>query len=798
MALWMTVEQEWFGLAALLLVFSCAFWHGCKCGAWGRGKDKGRLAAFFVVSWIGAVAGCGRVEYEEWRYSREQDILREYTECSVQVAGRIVEIQETDYGMRLVLQDCELGVDDENVGENGQRNGADQREQIKQHVNKLYCYINGEPDQEGELELGVWIFVNGNCELPEPDRNPGGFDYRLYCFSKGICGTVNAESVLALEVNGSKERSETGEMAHGMQIIYWRFREHLRQFGILLESKLDLIAEPEDAGILKAVLLGVKSDMSDEVYELYRLNGISHVLAISGLHVSVVGKGLWNLLRKLGCGYAGAGIAVFVLLLLYGTMIGFGPSVVRAIFMMGVSFLASVYGRTYDLPSAMCVPAIVLLLYQPYILTQAGFQLSFLAVGAMFFPGNYLAKRLELKGFTSGLFTSVALQAVTLPVVLWHSFETPLYGILLNLLVVPLMTYVLVSGILAVAGSFVWSGLGTICVGGAHYILWLYKSLCVQMLNVPGANLVLGRPEWMEMVFYYGCLLIGAWLAGRKTRARWLVLWIVGILVLIPRPQYGLFVTFLDVGQGDGIYMEAGTKNMLVDCGSSQKRNLGEDVLVPYLKSRGVDRIDTVVVSHGDSDHVSGIRYLLEGEMEIGRLILPRLKDEDEACMQLAELADARGIPVLLCDAGDSLQGLLGEDIMINCLNPDETQHGDRNENSLVLELQYGQFRMMLTGDAGVEAEKEVMEKYHLEPVTVLKAGHHGSNTSSGEAFLEALDPMYVILSYGEGNTYGHPAPNVVERCEKVGAEIYETAKSGAITVWTDGERMKIEEWMRP
>ncbi len=779
MALWMTVEQECFGLAALLFAFSCVFWRG-NFRAGGRGRGKSRRLAFFVI-WMGLLAGMVRMEYEEWRIKTEQNLIEQALGSDATICGRVVEICDVDYGVRLKLGTVRLIRDERLYGK------CDSEEEIWQDqpadLRGAYVYL----DSTDGLALGMELTCKGRWELPEPDRNPGGFDYRSYCLSKGVSGIFYAD-----EWNEGQ-----------MEELYWWFRERLRQVGLIAERQLEEIADPEDMGILKAVLLGQKSDMDDEIYRLYRQNGLSHLLAISGLHVSVVGMGIWKCLRKFGMGYVQSGLIAFAVLLCYGSVTGFGPSVVRAVFMMGISFLAGIFGRTYDLPSAMCIPALGLLLRRPYLLTQVSFQLSFLAVGAMFFPGRYLADVWAFRGLRQKIWISLSLQLMTLPVVLTHSFEIPVFGIVLNLVAVPLMAYVLISGILGVVGGFLLDGLGRCLLGGAHYILLLYRCLCLWVQEIPGANWILGCPEPWEIILYYILILVGIWMAVWKGK-RWMLLWGLGIILLLPRPRPGLSVTFLDVGQGDGIFLEASGKTMLVDCGSSQEKHVGEEVLIPFLKSRGIGKLDTIVVSHGDLDHMSGIRDLLEDPdcgIAVGGLILPETSETDKgdrACQELAQLARIKGINVEYCGAGDLLTDVLGEKIEVLCLHPDEKGERimDRNENSQVFYLTYRKFSMLLTGDIGEDTEYEIMERYLLAPVTVLKAAHHGSATSTGKAFLEAVCPAYVILSYGEGNAYGHPSPQVVERCGEAGAEIYETARSGALQLWTDGRKLRLEGWL--
>jgi len=788
MALWMTVGEVGIGLAALLLVFSCAF----LCDGFrtrSRGKDGGRRPALFriiIMIWLGMSVGAIRTEFEEWMVDAERETLVELSDRELWMTGQVTEIREMDYGVRLLICDCELYLDPLDETESKEKEG---------NVRKMYAYT----DSAENLCLGRKIAVWGTCELPEADRNPGGFDYRLYCLSKGIGGIFRVSDLISVQ-----EFSDGRVSVSRCGTCYWAFQEMIRRINRMFERKLEEIAEPEDLGILKAILLGNKTDVEEELYELYRRNGIAHVLAISGLHVSVIGMGIWKGLRRLGVGYLEAGSIAFAILFAYGIMTGFGPSVVRAVFMMGVSFAADVLGRTYDLPSAMCVPAMGLLLWQPYLLTQASFQLSFLAVGAMFVPGNVLAQKWELNGISKEAWVSISLQVVTLPFVLIHSFEIPLFGIFVNVLVVPMMSYLLVSGILGVAGSFIWNGLGIILLGGAHWILKLYQELCCAIQKIPKANLVLGAPDGWEVFVYCSLIFLGTWLAFRYGR-RWLALWGMGFLLLLPWPQAGISVTVLDVGQGDGIFLEADGKTMIVDCGSSQQGNVAEDILIPFLKSKGVGHLDAVVITHGDRDHISGIEELMENEecgISIGQLIISEVGWEDSVCMELVDVAKEREIPITYCKAGDVLTGILGEKARIICLHPlsDKTivreAGADRNSDSVVLHVSYENFSMLLTGDIGIDEELVLMERYELDPVTVLKAAHHGSANSNSREFLETVRPAYVVFSYGEGNSYGHPAPKVVELCEEIGARVYGTARSGAVIIWTDGIHLQVDGWL--
>lgn len=781
--LWIPAEQMIFGLAVWLLFLVCVF---------ARRKSRYGLPVFLFVA--GMSAGCLRMGAEQAVFSREEGFFREEHEAGVVLQGTVQSVKEKDGTLEVVLRDCAMEGKD---GESGEK------------LRRVLCYLDvnktGEAaeavsKQKPSPAVGEKIRVFGEGKAADPARNPGAFDYRLYCRSRGISGIIYVEGYTV-----------TGGKVHVFPDSLYRIRR-------CLSERLKAIALPEDAGILSAVLFGEKDDLDSEIYELYRKNGISHLLAISGLHVSIVGLGIWKIFRKGGAGFWISGIFAGGFLCAYGMMVGSGASVVRAVSMAGLSFLAAAVGRTYDLPTAMCIPAAGLLLAHPYLLSQASFQLSFLAVTSLIYPGRLFSSRGEklftdekISAAASAFFTSLSIQVVTAPVILWHSFGIPVYGVFLNLIVIPLMTYVVLSGFIGLGLSFLSVSAGGAMLGGAHYILKLYEVVCNGIGKLPGAELVLGQPEVWKIGCYYGLVVSGAIIYERgmkiaekscdkfqEKKHRLIFLcaaWLLAFFFLLPSRPAGLSATFLDVGQGDGIVLRSESHTILVDCGSSQQKSVGEKILVPCLRSQGVTYVDLAVMTHGDQDHINGIRYLLEhpeSGIRLGGLMMPKAGN-DEIYGKMAELAKEQEIPVYYAAAGDRIENIAGKGMYMECLSPDgEEKFSDRNEESLVFRVTYDRFSMMLMGDLETGGEENLVESGVLSPVTVLKAGHHGSATSSGESFLEKLFPEITVLSYGRKNRYGHPAKEVKERLEKIGSEILETGISGAIMIETDGKRMKI------
>lgn len=627
--------------------------------------------------------------------------------------------------------------------------------------------------------------VSGKAERMKRARNPGGFDAWLYYRGKKLSVRIKADSVRFLD--------------SGARPVY-QWADAFQRWG---KAALAEISCQEDRGIFQAILLGDKSELSEETERGFQKNGIAHILAVSGLHVSLIGMSVWNGLRFLGFGYGSAGVTASLLLLFYGTVTGFGASVIRAVGMALLGFLAKWLGRTYDLLSAMACSLFFLAFYSPLLLCSGGLQLSYAAVLAV-----GLAQEQHLP-------VGLVIQLFTLPVLLFHFFEFPIWGMGFNLLVLPLLPYAAASGIAGMLffalstqtpfGGCVLLAAAKALVGPAHYIFRLYRWLCAWGEELPFSLLTSGRPELWKLIFYYLTLLL--LYRSRKQ----VLLFLLSLFFLCTRPVQGLQIWFLDVGQGDCVFFQTKEGTVLSDCGSSQDKRVGKQTLSPFLKSQGIRALDYVLVSHSDSDHTNGIVWLLEEERDIAvkRLLLPVAAKKEEAYQRLCEAAQKRGTEVFYFQSGDvlTLGGDLGA-LRLECLYPFQDNpassgsNSDPNAHSLVVEVCYQDFSMLLTGDIGAEQEKTLVGRLQKQyqgknrPLSILKAAHHGSAGSSSEEFLEAVRPQFTVLSYGAGNSYGHPAREAIERLEQTGTELLETAKSGAIWVSTDGTEWKIRHFL--
>lgn len=712
-----------------------------------------------------------------------------------------------------------------------------------------------------ETFVGNEILVYGKFSVYEVAGNPGQFDAAEYYNGKGLYASVKADRVTIL----SEERNMLGQ---GMFRLKQRLKESLEQ-----------LYPAEKAGVLVAMLLGDKDLLEDEVKELYQQNGISHILAISGLHISMLCMGLFQILRKLGIPLWTAVSVAVLFLVFYICFTGASTSSLRAGIMCLVLFGAKLLRRSYDLLSSLSLAAILVTAIKPMELTAAGFLLSFGAV-----LGVALAQELEgiiqerkkkeeekqkledtskgkkswrecgkKKLAESSLWSTLLfggmIQCTTIPISIWFYYELSPYSMILNLIVIPLVSLILGGGLLSMllAGAG-FSGLllaAKIPAGGTYLLLEFYEWLGSITQKLPWSFVLVGRPEPWQMAGYYIVFGVTVWMMFRWEKVCDFLQYICSVrqkewfwrnrqknmpgqgkeqnflyqkygqvffagtvlaisLLFLPKSDF-LELLFLDVSQGDGalVYTEGGTV-ILSDCGSSDVSSLGKYRLSPVLKQDGIALIDLAIVSHTDNDHISAIKEILEampvyegrshfirnycGAIGIIELLLPKVSEPSEAYLELEALALEKNVTLRYAEAGEVLYQ--EEGLLMECLSPEDAKESE-NDTSLVFLLQTPELLVWFMGDAGAGSEENIMERLELTDMndvtegklTVLKVGHHGSKTSSGEEFISFVAADIAVISCGFGNSYGHPHASVVERLEKAGSRVMTTVEYGAVRI---------------
>ncbi len=732
-------------------------------------------------------------------------------------------------------------------------------------------------DSKIQFQMGNKVEAKGKVSFFQYARNPGNFDQKRYYQILDIHGTVWADEIRVVDA------------------CVWKWKARLANFRKRWMEVMSFYLKEEDCGVMSAAMLGDRSKVDQELKTLYQVNGIGHIMAISGLHLSFIGIGMYKILRRITGSYPVGGAFGILFLALYILMVGLTVSAVRALTMFLFRVGADMAGRHYDAPTALSAAAVAVLLWRPLSLYDGGFWLSFGAVLAVltvvpvlqdisithpaieqqrcrktsiqsFHKQNTdritLAVYLKTiwgyiwQGILKGLTASIGVNLIILPILLYYFFEFPIYSLVLNLFVIPLMSVLLFMGMAGSLFSVGFLPVSGICFWICGGILRLYKISCNLALALPGARFVAGKPKMWQIAVYYGIMVIVLLLlrererlmehvdsspkqAGcgsgvgmqkyavsksdismqkhvKRLRRFALTLGMAGIIVLTHRwgEQGKLTTVVLDVGQGDGIFMrgpEGGT--YLVDGGSSDVKKAGQYRIEPFLKSRGVGVLDYVLISHGDSDHISGVEELIERQdtgVKIGTLVLPVQEVWDEALEGLAEKAKEYEIRVIVIEPGQSIKE---GDMVVTCIQPEnpgtEAENGEAegrdvekgyepgNVASMVLAVKFGKFDMMLTGDVEEEGEeqltKKLEERYRDCTWEILKVAHHGSKNSSSEEFLRQVKPVYAFISAGQKNRYGHPHQETIKRLTDAGSKIYSTQENGALIVEVeDGETMKV------
>lgn len=746
------------------------------------------------------VAAVGRVEWKEHRISGSEEVLAVTLEQVIILKPDQISV------LKQIITDSETV-----LSNHFDTDSIKKTEKFLEKNREVFCLTNTEEitgilcylGREENPAMGSLVLVEGKFRPFAHARNPGEFDAADYYRVAGQQGRLMRAACLA-----------EGEDCSAFRETLYRCKEYLSLL-------IDACYPEKEASVMGAMLLGEKAMLDEEIKSLYQRNGIIHILAISGLHLSILGMGFHKILHRMHVPKLVNIILSVALMYCYGIMTGMGISIVRAFVMFGLKLCADLCGRTYDLLTAMTTAALLILVEQPLYLTQSGFLFSFGAVCGIGFLPRVSAQFPTLSGgfpladrFLKAVFTGGWISFSTLPVYLCFYYEFPPYSVLLNLIVIPCMGALFLSGIVVMGAAACLLPLGRLAAVPGVWILTFYEKCATFVLRLPGQRWVTGRPENWQTAAYLALLAAAVFLAGKTEKGKkgpfWCAVFGAVFLLGFQMPQR-FEITMMDIGQGDCFYLADGQGgHYLIDGGSSDQKEVETYQIAPFLKYRGVSRLNAVFVTHSDADHISGIKGLMEdyGEtgIEIGCLYLPDLAEmsRDESYLELAALARSRDIPVGLLHEGDRLAN--GK-LMLTCLHPTKSYVNlDANAGSTVLYLTYENFSALFTGDLEGEGERFVTERlarmrdaYGAEfprQVTLLKTAHHGSKNSTGEAFLDLVNPQIALISAGRDNSYGHPHQETLKRLASQGCRVYQTPESGAVTVRVKGGSVRVEEYL--
>ena len=544
------------------------------------------------------------------------------------------------------------------------------------------------------------------------------------------------------------------------------------------------------------------------------------------MHISLLALAVAGILRRLGFPMPVWVILSVGVLAGYGILIGQPTTAVRALLMFFVLQGARLLGRSYDLLSALAFAGILMLLDNPDLILDGGCRLSFCAVIGV---GWYVSEKNKIfwsigekekrknrgkggKGSSAGAILENIragwyLWLFTLPVMLDTFYQVSVVGILWNLVAIPLLPVIIASGGLGVvlAGWNIF--LGSLAGSPAYGMLQLYQEIGNISEKLPVGMWTPGQPSKPVIAGYYLVIFLLVLVEKQliKREKRWKIFpgmelcSMLLLLLLMAHPwQQREKITFLDVGQGDASLLQSGGQTLLLDGGSTSQKNVGTYVILPYIKQQGISCLEAVVLTHTDQDHISGIEELLElcaqnlTTVRVKNLILPDWNTTGEEYEKLKMLAEQTGILVQTAREGNLLKT---KEAQIEILAPENGADGsDTNEDGMVMEVHFGKFRGLFTGDIGAETEKKLLDS--MEDVDFLKVAHHGSKYSTCQGFLDVVSPEIAVISCSAKNTYGHPSADTIKRLEDCGAQVEYTMKNGAITVQTDGEGIWLDRFI--
>ncbi|MDI6717313.1 MAG: DNA internalization-related competence protein ComEC/Rec2 [Actinomycetota bacterium] len=628
-----------------------------------------------------------------------------------------------------------------------------------------------------QLCMGEHVRVSGVLRLPNSSRD---FNFKRYLYHQGI--------VAILIVKGSDIKSNQGGFS--ISFLIGQIRHWVKQTNNFYLPK-------DCAGLINGIVLGDPSLVDEEVQESFRATGLTHIVAASGVNIALVISALWPLLRIFRLG----AVAQFIILIcstgLYTMVSGMSPSITRAFLMAAIGLVAWLSGRQGNSFSSLSAAAMILLVIDPFIIYDIGFQLSFAATASIIIFVPSLERLMEEipKPLMAGLSVTVGAQIGVLPIIIYYFGQLSMISLIANLVVIPLASIALVLGMAALPVAAVSS-----LAGSALYLILrvILKAIIFETISLsaaPGASIFFNQPSIAIIAMLYAAIVaLAIYFNSIKLKLRLgHVVIVLAVMLALPTwwyivksaPTGRLEITFMDVGQGDSaIVTTPRGERLLIDGGPNP------DLVKQKLARKGVRKIDAILISHDHADHITGIKNLL-GLFTIGCIIYPKSISDSKGFLQIYRLARKKGINLLAIDEGDVLK--LGEQLEIDTLFASiKDEEGGGNDDSLVVMVKYGDFKALFTGDAEENIEKELVSGKKDLDADVLKVGHHGSAISSTREFLHEVSPEISVISVGKDNKYGHPSKLTIGRLINAGSKVYRTDRDGDVTISLDDKAYRI------
>ncbi|PGT16731.1 DNA internalization-related competence protein ComEC/Rec2 [Bacillus cereus] len=669
---------------------------------------------------------------------------------------------------------------------NGDRLSFQIEDQHKNLVQLSYKIKSSlEKKQLQQLYAGVSCVFKGERKEPQTARNFHGFNYRDYLYKQNIHFIFDATYI-----------SECHKTS--LSLMQWILL--LRQQAI---SKVTEMFPEQSGAFMNALLFGDRQQMTFEVEEQYQQFGLVHLLAISGSHIVLLMVIVYFVLLRSGVTREVGTVCLIVCIPLYMILAGASPSVIRASItgvLLLIAFMCSIRLSSLD---ALSVTAICMLIYDPYLVFNIGFQFSFVGSFALILSASILLGRSN-GVIRNSIYISIISQLVSTPILLYHFGYFSPYSIFLNLLYVPFLSIIVLPCSIIILMCmpiipFLAKGLANVLSIGLS-ISNDFLSYCENLLFT---RLIFGQTPIL-LVAVYCVIIVSVLIVWERRMSKRIMFIVVGVFLFVCTCHYVYpyfresgSVTFIDVGQGDAILIRLPYDKgvYLIDTGGTLQLNkeewqrkkhefsVGHDILVPFLQKEGIKTIDKLIVTHGDADHIGAALDLLSS-ITVKEVVFGQKEQDAVLEKVLKKKALEKRVNISKVKEGESWS-VNGAEFVVLAPNGKES---NENDSSIVIWAKFGGVTWLFTGDLEEGGESRLVSKYPALRADVLKVAHHGSKTSSISSFLSLIQPSVAIISVGERNRYGHPHKEIIERFEKMDIEIWRTDKQGAISYVFKGE----------
>ena len=597
---------------------------------------------------------------------------------------------------------------------------------------KIKCNYYLKSDEKINLNYGDIIYLKGTLKEPSNNTIPNTFNYKKYLNNNNIYFILNVEEIINIEKTNN---------------IFYKFKNNIK----------DRINKLDKTGYLNAFILGNKNDIEENTYNNYKINGIIHIFSISGMHISILSTIILTILNKIKKNKYNI-LIVITFLIFYLVLTNYQASIVRSIVfftLLQIFKLLKIKNSTND---TLLYSIVIILFIYPKFIYNIGFLYSSIISYTLIYYSNKLNKNYILNLLLVSLISFLA----SLPITVNNNYQINLLSILINLIFVPLVSFILYPLSLL---TFILPFLSPIF----EVIIKITENISNTISNITLLNISIPKLNMLTIIIYY--ILLYMALSKKK---KYFILLITLLLITknINKIDSNYYIYFLDVGQGDMTVLKYKNETIVIDTGPKSYNSTYEitDNHIKFFYSIGITKINFLIITHGDNDHIGNANYLVNN-FKVNNVILNNGEINDLE-KNLIKLLKQKNIKYY-----QNIKEVKLKDNHLYFIN-NET-YDNENDNSIVIYTKFNNTKILLTGDAGELVENNIMKKYNLKNIDILKVGHHGSDTSSSKSFIDNIMPKYSIISVGKNNRYGHPNKKVLSNLDN--SKIYRTDLDGSI-----------------